>query len=97
MFNFSVPINVLRCQGTRQFIVQSPALDISSCGKTESQAIKMFGEAAQLLLSELQRIGTIDEVLEEMGWTKVRKPRVHWVPPELLHQKRVPLRVPAYA
>lgn len=97
MFNFSVPINVLRCHGTRQFIVQSPALDISSCGKTESQAIKMFGEAAQLFLSELQRMGTIDDVLAEMGWTKVRKPQVHWVPPELLHQKRVPLRVPACA
>jgi hypothetical protein len=87
----------LRCHGTRQFIVQSPALDLASCGKTESQAIKMFGEAAQLLLSELQRMGTIDEVLEELGWTKVQKPNIHWVPPELLHQKRVPLRVPAHA
>lgn len=94
MFKVSVPINVLRCHGTKQFIVQSPALELSSCGGTESQAIKMFGDAVQLFLSEIERMGTMDEVLEELGWTKVYNQPFPWVPPELLHQKSIPIRVP---
>lgn len=97
MFKLSVPVNVMRCRDTRQFIVHSPALDVSSCGKTEAQAVRMFGEAVQLFLSELERMGTIDDVLLELGWTRVDDPRFGWVPPELLHQKMIPVRVHANA
>jgi hypothetical protein len=97
MFKVSLPINVMRCRETKEFVVHTPALDVSSCGKTESQALRMFGEAVQLFLSELERMGTIDDVLTELGWTKVERPNIHWVPPELLHQKKYPVKVPACA
>lgn len=97
MFKVSLAINVLRCPETKEFIVHSPALDLSSCGKTESQAIRMFNEAVGLFLSELERMGTLDDVLTELGWRKAKSPDSHWVPPELLHQKTVPVRIPALA
>lgn len=94
MYKVSVPINVLRCHGTKQFIVHSPALDLSSCGTTESQAIRMFGEAVQLFLGELEKMGTMDDVLTELGWTKVRSHPFPWIPPEILNQRQLPVRVP---
>ena len=94
MYQVRLPVNVLRCRATKEFVVHSPALDLSSCGKTEEQAIAMFGEAVQLFLSELERMGTMDDVLTELGWTRVRNRPFGWVPPELLHQKSIPVRVP---
>lgn len=94
MYKVKVPINVLRCRATKEFVVHSPALDLSSCGRTESRAIAMFGEAVHLFLSEIERMGTIDDVLAELGWSKVRNVPFGWVPPELLHQKSIPVKVP---
>ena len=97
MLKVSLPINVLRCRDTKQYIVHSPALDLSSSGKTESEAMRMFGEAVRLFLSELERMGTTADVLTELGWRKVQKPKSHWVPPELLHHKSVPIKLPVSA
>jgi len=97
MFSFKLPINVLRCRATKLFVVHTPALDLSSAGKTEAEALHKFGEATQLFLSELQRMGTLDEVLEEHGWSKNRKQAFPWVPPELLHHKSIAVKIPAHA
>lgn len=93
----NVSVTVWRDAQTRQFIVHSPALDLSSCGKTEPQALRAFAEAADLYIRELERLGTFEEVLRELGWRKVARPRQHWVPPELLKERSVPLRLPAHA
>lgn len=51
-----------------KIVAYSPALNLSTFGKTEDQARKRFVEAAVIFLEELARMGTIDEVLEESGW-----------------------------
>lgn len=52
MAELSIPVSVLRAHDTKDFIVYSPALDLSSCGRTEKHALKMFAEAARLFLEE---------------------------------------------
>ncbi|MEK7099087.1 MAG: hypothetical protein AAB916_01055 [Patescibacteria group bacterium] len=54
----------------KQFIAYSPVLDLSACGKTLTEARQLFGEAAILLLEELHKKGTLEEVLAGLGWGK---------------------------
>jgi len=92
-YDIMVPIISMRDRQTKQILVSSPALDLSSCGKTEAQAIKAFSEAVRLFFSELEDMGTTEDVLIELGWRRLRSPGRHWVPPEILPQKQI--RVPA--
>jgi hypothetical protein len=77
-------------QGNR-YIVYSPALDLSTSGKSEREAKKRFGEAALLLVEELDKAGTLTEVLGELGWRQERK---RWTPPAVISQASVDLHVP---
>jgi len=78
--NIEAKIPVLFFQEGKKVIAYSPALDLSSCGDTEQQARKRFGEAAVIFLTEIHKMGTVEEVLEEYGWHKV--PNQHtWSPP----------------
>jgi hypothetical protein len=73
-------VPVLFFQEGNKVVAYSPALDLSSCGNTEQQARKRFAEAAMIFLAEIQKMGTIEEVLEECGWHKI--PEQHtWSPP----------------
>ena len=73
-------IPVLFFQEGKKVVAYSPALDLSTCGDTEQQARKRFGEAALIFLSEISKMGTIEEVLEECGWQRTPK-RQTWSPP----------------
>jgi hypothetical protein len=48
-------------------VAYSPELDISSCGKTASQAKKQLREAVLLFIEEAARMGTLEEILTESG------------------------------
>ncbi len=63
-----------------KYIAYSPALDISSCGDTQEDARNKFGEAVDIFLSEIRRMGTFDEVMEECGWRKLSEGK-GWIPP----------------
>ena len=62
------------------YVAYSPALDLSTCGDTEEEARRMFGEAARVFINELTRMGTLEDVLAECGWTRA-KPAHTWSPP----------------
>jgi hypothetical protein len=49
-------------------VAYSPELDISSCGKTASQAKTRLREAVSLFLEEAARMGTLQEILAESGF-----------------------------
>ncbi len=71
-----------------EFIIYSPTLDLSSCGKTKSEAQKNFTEAVNLFFEEMERMGTLDEVLLELGWHKVPAKtlkKTTYIPPHLLN------------
>ena len=79
-------------QGKR-YIAHSPALDISTSGKTEKDAQKRFETLVQLFFEELAEMGTTKEVLTELGWKKVRN---HFTPPSV-SQKSLKIRIPSFA
>jgi len=86
-------IPVLFFQEGKKVVAYSPALDLSSCGDSEEQARKRFDEAARIFLTEIARMGTIEEVLEECGWHKA--PGRHaWSPPVYRSCTEEPIKIP---
>mgnify|MGYP001566359440 CR=1 FL=1 len=75
-----------------QFIAYSPALDLSTCGKTLEEARNRFGEAAFLFIQELHKKGTSEEVLTNLGW---KKRDSSFVPPVVVGQEEQ--KIPAHA
>lgn len=88
--SFHLPVTILR-EGKR-FVAYSPALDLSTSGRTFEQAQKRFFEAAQLFFEEIEDKGTVDSVLIELGWEKIKH---RWHAPALVSQKIETIRVPA--
>lgn len=55
-------------EGT-QYIAHAMPLDVSSAGATPDGARKALREAVDLFISTAKEHGTLDEVLEECGYT----------------------------
>jgi hypothetical protein len=62
-------------------VAYSPAIDLSTCGNSEEQARKRFIDAASIFFDEITRMGTIDDVLAECGWSKLPGNQT-WIPPK---------------
>lgn len=89
--SYTLPVTIFR-EG-KAFVAYTPALDLSSVGKTEKEARRMFAEAVEVFFEELIEMGTVDEVLQELGWEKV-KGRLQ--PPSVVEQSFVNVPVPAF-
>ncbi|OGM90293.1 hypothetical protein A2755_03835 [Candidatus Wolfebacteria bacterium RIFCSPHIGHO2_01_FULL_48_22] len=77
-----LPVSFLR-EG-KAYIAYTPALDISTSGRTFAQTQKRFGELVELFFEELMDMGTLETVLLELGWEKQNK---KWVPPTVVAQQ----------
>lgn len=62
-FQTKLSVNFLR-EGKR-FIAYSPALDLSTSGKTYEEAKRRFQEAAQLFFEETMKKGVLKDVLRD--------------------------------
>jgi predicted RNase H-like HicB family nuclease len=51
-----------------QFVAQAMPLDVMSSGKTPEEARKALDEAVHLFLVTAADIGTLDEILQEIGY-----------------------------
>ncbi len=87
-----LPVTIFR-EGVA-FVAYSPALDLSSCGSSEQDAKRMFGEAVQIFFEELMETNSIDAVLKDLGWTKAKG---QFSPPEVVEQAVVNVMVPCTA
>ena len=65
---FNMKLSVTFIKEGKQFVAYSPALDLSTCGKTLFDARRRFVEAAALFFEELNRRGTTREILRGLGW-----------------------------
>ncbi len=92
-----VNISVFYFQEGKTVIAYSPTLDLSSCGQNQAEAQRRFSHAVGLFLDELEDMGTMDEVLSGLGWTKMKRPRSEWIPPHLLKQTQMRVNLPAHA
>jgi predicted RNase H-like HicB family nuclease len=70
------------------FVAYAPELDLSSCGKTIQEAKAHLVEAVTLFIEEAQRMGTLQDILEEAGYTKEA---AGWKAPEIVVQEKTRL------
>lgn len=52
------------------YVAHAPKLDVSSCGDTPEEARRRLHEAVELFLGEAKRMGTLQSILEESGYSR---------------------------
>jgi predicted RNase H-like HicB family nuclease len=70
----------------RTFVAHALELDVSSCGGSKEKALKNLKEAVRLFLEEAEKMGTLDQILEEAGYSK-RKQKI--ASPKFISVQRV--------
>lgn len=76
------------------FVAHTPALDLSSVGKSEEDAKRMFAEAVGVFFEELIEMGTMESVLKDLGWTQSNG---KFQPPHVVEQSLMNVMVPSFA
>ena len=89
LIQLSLPVTFLREK--KRFVAYSPALDLSTSGKNFEEAQRHFTEIARIFLEEIMEKGTIKEVLENLGWEKIK---AHWRPPIVISQQPETISIP---
>ena len=89
--SFKLPVTITK--QNRRFVAYSPVLDVSTSGKSERDVQQKFAELANVFLEEIIEAGTADDVLKELGWTKVQK---GWSPPRLVSSETIGIKIPAF-
>lgn len=79
---FTLPLSILR--EADRFVAYSPALDLSTSGKTYEEVKRRFREAVQLFFEETTRHGTLEDALAELGWSRADG---QWAAPILVGQE----------
>lgn len=64
------------------FIAYCPELDISSCGTSVEHAKEMLKTAVRLFIEEADKMGTLDDILDEANYHRDSSGR--WIPPRLV-------------
>jgi len=75
----------------RMYVAYAPELDVSSCGCTKKKAHKNLLEAVRLFLEEAEKMGTLEQILEEAGYVK-RRDRLEG--PRMISLERASLELP---
>jgi len=78
-----IKYNVLVFMEGDTYVAYTPQLDLSSCGATPHEARKMLDEAIGLFLEETERMGTLEDILQESGYDR-DKDQDMWIPPTLV-------------
>ena len=86
----NVPVSYFK--EDKSFVAYTPALDLSSAGKTLKEAEKNIAEAVSIFMEEILKQGTLDEVLLSLGWKKIYKTK-QWMPPIFVSHGILPVTV----
>jgi predicted RNase H-like HicB family nuclease len=68
MYNLSVRVEIFREDDI--YVALSPELNVSSFGETIEEAKSAIKEAIEAFIEECEVMGTLDDILEEAGFTK---------------------------
>lgn len=85
-----LPVSFLR-EG-KKYVAYTPALDLSTSGKSYAEAKRRFEEIVNIFFEELIKKGTLEEVLLDLGWKRIR---AKWNPPVVISQESQTVRVSA--
>ncbi len=86
----ALTVQVWKEAGTH--VAYAPELDVSSCGKTASQAKSCLREAVSLFIEEAERMGTLSDILEEAGFERQGN---SYKPRRILTREKMHLTLPA--
>jgi len=89
MLEFKLPVSILR-EG-KKYVAYTPALDLSTSGRSYGEVKKRFNEIVNIFFEELIKKGTLEEVLRDLGWKRIQ---TKWNPPVVVSQESQTVRVP---
>ena len=75
----------------RSYVAHALELDVSSCGGSKEKALKNLKEAVGLFLEEAEKMGTLEQILEEAGYGKSKQKLAR---PNFISVQRVTLPLP---
>ncbi len=87
----AIDLSVLITKQDKAFVAYSPALDISTSGKSEKEVKVRFQELIGIFFKEIIEAGTVNEVLSELGWKKGQK---NWTPPKVVSATSIGFNIP---
>jgi predicted RNase H-like HicB family nuclease len=79
-----VPIefDIIVFKENKTYVAYCPELDISSCGNSIEHAKEMLKTAVRLFIEEAEKMGTLEDILEEANYVKNANGK--WMPPKLI-------------
>lgn len=89
-----IKLQTITLREGKRFVVYSPALDLSTSGTNIEEARKNFEQVVVIFFKELNKKGTTEEVLSELGWHKEKK---EFKPPIVISQQSLNIGVPVCA
>ena len=57
----------------RTYVAHALELDVSSCGGSKEKAVKNLKEAVRLFLEEAGKMGTLNQILKEAGYSQTKQ------------------------
>jgi len=78
----------------KRFVAYSPALDLSTSAETFEKAKERFSEIVEIFFKEINEKGTLNEVLENLGWSRRKE---SWLPPTVVAHESIEFKMPIYA
>jgi len=84
-----IPIDydVIVFKEDKTYVAYCPELDVSSCGNTTERAKEMLKTAVRLFIEEAEKMGTLEDILEESKYKRDANGR--WLPPKLVETELV--------
>jgi len=91
----NIKLTVAFIKEGKSFIAYSPALDLSTAGKTKAEARKRFEEMMGIFFEDLQSAGNTTGVLNSLGWEKRGGTGgKKWNPPKIVSSEDVAVSIP---
>lgn len=88
--NVEIPVSIYK-EGNA-YVAYAHDLDLATQGDSVEDAKRMFAEAADLFVEGCEEMGTLNDVLENLGWEKINN---KWKPPEYIENSMERVRMPA--
>jgi len=77
-----IDFDIIVFKENKTYVAYCPELDISSCGNNIEHAKDMLKTAVRLFLEEAEKMGTLEDILEESNYVKDASGK--WMPPKLV-------------
>ncbi|MDP8238098.1 MAG: hypothetical protein P9X24_03325 [Candidatus Hatepunaea meridiana] len=85
----TIDFDVIVFKEDNTYVAYCPELDISSCGNNVEHSKEMLKTAVRLFLEEAEKMGTVENILEEARYINNSSGR--WIPPRLIATEQVSL------